>query len=156
MPFTVVVVLHDSAAELALAAALDRRAARGAARSSSRSTRARDDGGAAHAAAWGAEVLERRDNPGFGAACNAGLERAATTSRVLLNPDCELLDGSLAALAALARRAPARAARAAAAERRRQRAALGAPAPGHRRRAARRAASHPPLLPRALRERLEP
>ncbi len=55
---------------------------------------------------WGAEVLERRDNPGFGAASNAGLERARHDVGVLLNPDCELLDGSLGALAALVRAYP--------------------------------------------------
>ena len=105
MPFTVVVVLHDSAGELAaLLRSIDAHAGErpqlvvvdtGSA-----------DGGAERAAAWGAEVLERRDNPGFGAACNAGLEGARHGVSVLLNPDCELLDGSLAALVAFVRSHP--------------------------------------------------
>ena len=153
MPYTVVVVLHDSAAELALLLrSIDARLA------------ARpqlvvvdtggDDGGAAAAAAWGADVLERRDNPGFGAACNAGVAAARADVTVLLNPDCELLDDALAALAALAAGA---------------RGALHAPrlldAGGVQRSAhplpgtvgALLGAAVPPaLLPRAPRERLEP
>ena len=39
-------------------------------------------------------------NPGFGAANNAGVARARHDVTVLLNPDCELLDGGLADLAA--------------------------------------------------------
>ena len=154
MPFTVVVVLHDSAAELAaLLRSID-------ARLSERPQlvvvdTGTPDGGAEHAAAWGAEVVERRENPGFGAASNAGLERARHDVSVLLNPDCELLDGSLAALAALAWAHPR---------------ALHAPrllnADGSVQRSAHPlpgtvgalagAVVHPPLLPRALRERLEP
>ena len=101
MPFTVVVVLHDSATELtALLRSLD-------AHLSARPQlvvvdTGSDDGGAASAAAWGAQVVERRDNPGFGAACNAGMTQAQHPVTVLLNPDCELLDGSLAALASRA------------------------------------------------------
>ena len=101
MPFTVVVVLHDSAAELAALL-----------RSVDVHLPARPqlvvvdtgsaDGGAERAAAAGAEVLERRDNPGFGAASNVGLESVRHDVAVLLNPDCELLDDSLDALAGLA------------------------------------------------------
>ena len=54
------------------------------------------------AAEHGAEVVALPGNPGFGAANNAGLECARHDVTVLLNPDCELLDASLAALAALA------------------------------------------------------
>ena len=114
-----------------------------------------DDGGAELAAAWGADVLELRDNPGFGAASNAGLELARHDVSVLLNPDCELLDGSLAALATIARAYPG---------------ALHAPrllnGDGSVQRSAHPlpgtvgavvgAVLHPPLLPRALRDRLEP
>ena len=105
MPFTVVVVLHDSAAELAaLLRSIDERL----------ELRPQlvvvdtgtPDGGSAHAAEWGAELLERRDNPGFGAASNAGVALARHDVCVLLNPDCELLDGSLAELARLARAYP--------------------------------------------------
>ena len=113
------------------------------------------DGGAALAHAAGAEVIERPDNPGFGAASNAGLARARHDVTVLLNPDCELLDGSLATLAALARSHPS---------------ALHAPRllnddgsvqrsvhplPGTAG-ALLPALVHPPLLPRTLRERAEP
>ena len=154
MPFTVVVVLHDSAAELAALL-----------RSVDVHLPARPqlvvvdtgsaDGGAERAAAAGAEVLERRDNPGFGAASNAGLERARHDVTVLLNPDCELIDGSIAALAAIAGAYPR---------------ALHAPrllnADGGVQRSAHPlpgtvgtlagAVLHPPLLPPALRDRLEP
>ena len=41
-------------------------------------------------AAGGAEVIVRRENPGFGAACNLGLERVREDVAVLLNPDTEL------------------------------------------------------------------
>jgi N-acetylglucosaminyl-diphospho-decaprenol L-rhamnosyltransferase len=105
VPFTVVVVLHDSAAELdvlvrSIDAHLDARPQLVVVDTGS------DDGGARRAAEWGAEVLARRDNPGFGAASNAGLERARHDASVLLNPDCELLDGSLATRAAFARAHP--------------------------------------------------
>jgi N-acetylglucosaminyl-diphospho-decaprenol L-rhamnosyltransferase len=43
------------------------------------------------------ERLER--NLGFGAACNRGVEHAAAETIVLANPDLELIDGSLSALA---------------------------------------------------------
>ena len=42
------------------------------------------------------------EHPSFGAANNAGVQRARHPVTVLLNPDCELLDGSLARLAARA------------------------------------------------------
>jgi N-acetylglucosaminyl-diphospho-decaprenol L-rhamnosyltransferase len=154
VPFTVVVVLHDSAAELdallrSIDAQLDERPElvvidTGAA-----------DGGAERAAAWGAGVLERRDNPGFGAASNAGLERARHDVSVLLNPDCELLDGSLSELAALARAHPRalHAPRLLDADGSVQRSAH--PLPGTVGALA-AAALHPPLLPPALRDRVEP
>jgi N-acetylglucosaminyl-diphospho-decaprenol L-rhamnosyltransferase len=99
--FTVVVVLHDSEAQLrALLDSLDAHLAKRpqlvVVDSGSR------DGGAALAASRGAEVIVLADNPGFGAASNAGLARARHDVTVLLNPDCELVDDSLARLAALA------------------------------------------------------
>jgi N-acetylglucosaminyl-diphospho-decaprenol L-rhamnosyltransferase len=63
---------------------------------------ASSDEGPALARAAGAEVIELGENPGFGAANNVGVERAEQPVTVLLNPDCELLDGSLALLAARA------------------------------------------------------
>jgi N-acetylglucosaminyl-diphospho-decaprenol L-rhamnosyltransferase len=57
------------------------------------------DGGAALARQRGAELVELDGNPGFGAGCNAGLERVEETVTALLNPDVELLDGGLAGLA---------------------------------------------------------
>lgn len=105
MPYTVVTVLHDSAGELAaLLRSLDaqpgERPQLVAVDTGSR------DGGSERAARWGAEVVEARENPGFGAASNAGVARAGHDVTVLLNPDCEVLDGSLTQLAALAREHP--------------------------------------------------
>ena len=113
------------------------------------------DGGAALARAHGADVVELPGNPGFGAATNAGLEHARHEVAVLLNPDCELIDGSLAALAELARGHPRalHAPRLLNADGSVQRSAhplpgtVGALVP---------ALVHPPLLPRSVRERAEP
>jgi len=46
-----------------------------------------DDGGAQLAHQHGAEVIVRRDNPGFGAANNLALKRVTQPVTVLLNPD---------------------------------------------------------------------
>ena len=154
MTCSAVVVLHDSEPELrALLASIERHLAAPpqlvVVDSGSR------DGGAALARAHGAHVIERPDNPGFGAASNAGLAAAHHDVTVLLNPDCELVDGSLAALAALARAHPRalHAPRLLNADGSVQRSAhplpgtVGALVP---------ALVHPPLLPRGLRERAEP
>ena len=153
MPFTFVVVLHDSAAELgALLRSLDAHLA-GRPQVVVVDTGS-EDGGARAAAAWGAEVLERRDNPGFGAASNAGVERAEHAVTVLANPDCELVDGALAALAARATAVDAlHAPRLLNADGSVQRSAH--PLPGTVGALA-GAVVHGPLLPRPLRERLEP
>jgi GT2 family glycosyltransferase len=98
----------------------------------------------------GAEVLELGANPGFGAACNAGVARARHHVTVLLNPDCELVEP----LGALGRErealwVPRLVGRDGAPERSAHPlpgtlgALLGAPL-------------HPPAAPAALRERLEP
>jgi N-acetylglucosaminyl-diphospho-decaprenol L-rhamnosyltransferase len=154
VPFTVVVVLHDSAAELAallrsIDAHLGERPQLIAVDTGSA------DGGSEHAAEWGAEVLEARDNPGFGAACNAGVARARHDVTVLLNPDCELLDASLARLVAAAAARPDRlwVPRLLDADGAVQRSAH--PRPGTVG-ALLAAATHPPALPRELRERAEP
>ena len=154
MSFAAVVVLHDSEPELrALLDSIDRhlveRPQLVVVDSGS------SDGGAALARERGAEVVELPGNPGFGAACNAGLARARQDVAVLLNPDCVLLDHSLPALAALARAHPR---------------ALHAPRllnpDGSVQRSAHPlpgtagsllpALVHPELLPRSLRERAEP
>jgi N-acetylglucosaminyl-diphospho-decaprenol L-rhamnosyltransferase len=105
MPFSIVVVLHDSAAELAalllsIDVYLDARPEVIAVDTGS------FDGGADHAADWGAVVVGLPGNPGFGAASNEGVRRASHDVTVLLDPDCELRDGSLAELATLARAHP--------------------------------------------------
>jgi N-acetylglucosaminyl-diphospho-decaprenol L-rhamnosyltransferase len=113
------------------------------------------DGGPALARTHGAEVIELAGNPGFGAANNAGLARARHGTTVLLNPDTELLDSSLATLAAHASARPRalHAPRLLDPDGSVQRSAhprpgtVGALVP---------ALVHPPLLPRALRERAEP
>jgi GT2 family glycosyltransferase len=97
--FTIVTVLHDSAPELprllrSIDAHLHPRPQLLAVDSGSR------DDGPRLAADAGAEVVVLDGNPGFGVASNAGVARARHDVTVLLNPDCELLDGGLAALAA--------------------------------------------------------
>ena len=57
-----------------------------------------DDGGAQLARDAGATVIALPDNPGFGAANNAGVERATKAHTALLNPDVALLDDRLATL----------------------------------------------------------
>jgi N-acetylglucosaminyl-diphospho-decaprenol L-rhamnosyltransferase len=151
--FSVVVVLHDSAGPL--------RALLGSLALLPEPPQlvvvdagSRDDGpGLARAA--GADVVELGANPGFGAANNAGIEQVGAPVTVLLNPDCELLDGSLARLAAAAAAGPDRlwVPRLLEADGALQRSAhplpgtLGALLP---------ALVHPAVLPRALRERAEP
>jgi N-acetylglucosaminyl-diphospho-decaprenol L-rhamnosyltransferase len=68
------------------------------------------DASVERARAWpgGAEVLELRENVGFGRANNEGLRVVREPVTVLLNPDVELLDASLSDLAAEARGGPER------------------------------------------------
>jgi N-acetylglucosaminyl-diphospho-decaprenol L-rhamnosyltransferase len=154
MSFTVVVVSHDSEAELRVLLVSLRAHLRDPPQVIVVETGS-GHGGPALARAAGAEVIELRSNPGFGAANNAGLAAAAHDVTVLLNPDCELLDDSLAALAALARAHPAalHAPRLLNADGRVQRSVH--PLPGTAG-ALLPALVHPALLPRALRERAEP
>jgi len=154
VPYTVVVVSHNSARELEVLLRSVDACADGRPDVVVVDTGA-VDGGAADAERWGAEVVSLPDNPGFGAACNAGVERARHDVCILLNPDCELLDGALGALAARAGARPA---------------ALHAPRLLNRDGTVQRSAHplpgtlgtlaaapvHPPLLPRALRDRVEP
>jgi N-acetylglucosaminyl-diphospho-decaprenol L-rhamnosyltransferase len=57
------------------------------------------DGGPALAAERGAELIALGGNRGFGAACNAGIERVTETVTAFVNPDVELLDDGLSRLA---------------------------------------------------------
>lgn len=152
-PFTAVVVIHDSGPDLArllhtVGRWLDPRPQVVVADSGSR------DDGAGQARAWGAEVISLPDNPGFGAASNAGLARAASDVTVLLNPDVELLDAGLLRLVAAVRGRDVLAApRLLNPDGSPQRSAhplpgtVGALVP---------ALVHPPLLPPAIRVRAEP
>jgi N-acetylglucosaminyl-diphospho-decaprenol L-rhamnosyltransferase len=104
--FSIVTVLHQSAPELprllgSIDAHLHPRPQIVAVDSGS------TDGGADLARVAGAEVIVLDGNPGFGAATNAGVRRAAHAVTALLNPDCELPDGGLAQLAARAAAADA-------------------------------------------------
>lgn len=97
--FTIVCVLHDSARPFrALLASLEAQLPRPA-QLVVVDTGSTDDGPQL-AREYGAELLELGPGVGFGAANNAGIGLAATPVTVLLNPDCELLDGGLATLAA--------------------------------------------------------
>jgi N-acetylglucosaminyl-diphospho-decaprenol L-rhamnosyltransferase len=153
LTFSLVVVLHDSAGplpallrSLALLPAPPQLVVV--------DTGSRDDGPALAGAA-GAEVVELGANPGFGAANNAGVDRARHAVTVLLNPDCELLDSSLARLAAAAAARPDRlwVPRLLEADGAVQRSAH--PRPGTVG-ALLAAVTHAPALPRELRERAEP
>jgi N-acetylglucosaminyl-diphospho-decaprenol L-rhamnosyltransferase len=98
---SIVTVLHQSAPELprllaSIDAHLDPRPQVVAVDSGS------TDGGADLARQAGADVIELGANPGFGAATNAGVQRARHEVTALVNPDCELPDGGLAELAARA------------------------------------------------------
>jgi GT2 family glycosyltransferase len=152
--FSAVVVLHDSAAELRLLLRSLGEQLAAAPELVVVDTGSRD-GGAELARAAGALVVELPDNPGFGAANNAGLARATSDVSVLLNPDCEALDDSPARLAALARARPRalHVPRLLDADGTLQRSAHPLPgSPG----ALLGAVVHAPLLPRPLRERVEP
>ena len=60
------------------------------------------DGSAELAREWGATVIELGENVGFGRASNVGVRHVDRPVTVLLNPDTELVDSSLAELAARA------------------------------------------------------
>jgi N-acetylglucosaminyl-diphospho-decaprenol L-rhamnosyltransferase len=151
--FTIVVALHDSAADLArLLASIDahlpQRPPVICVDSGS------GDDGPQIAAAWGAELIVLDGNPGFGAANDAGVARVRTETTVLLNPDVELLDDGLSRLAALPASSDALfAPRLLNPDGSRQRSAH--PAPGTLE-ALLPALVHPRALPRPLRERADP
>ena len=150
-PFSIVVVLHDSAGPLpALLASLGRLPSPP---QLIVVDTASSDEGPALARAAGAEVVVLGDNPGFGAANNVGVERAEHPVTVLLNPDCELLDGSLALLAARAAGGELWVPRLLNPDGSIQRSAY--PLPGTVG-ALLPAIVHPPILPEPLLERVEP
>ena len=100
--FAAVIVIHDSAPELAaLLRSLERRVdpPPELVVVDTGST----DGGAELARERGAQVVELPHNPGFGAANNAGVARASAPVTALLNPDIELLDSGLLSLVATVR-----------------------------------------------------
>jgi len=112
-----------------------------------------DDGGAQLARDHGAELIERRDNPGFGAANNLALERVRQPVTILLNPDVIVHGDALERLTERTHRPGLHAPRLLNADGSVQRSAhplpgtLGAFLP---------ALVHPPLLPRSIRDRVEP
>ena len=151
MSFSIVVVLHDSAEPLrALLRSLSLLPS--APQLIVVDTDSSDDGPALARAA-GAEMVELGDNPGFGAANNAGVARARHPVTVLLNPDCELLDASLERLVAQAGDGRLWVPRLLDPDGSVQRSAH--PLPGTAG-ALLPALVHPPLLPEPLRERVEP
>jgi N-acetylglucosaminyl-diphospho-decaprenol L-rhamnosyltransferase len=99
--FTIVTVLHDSAPELPQLLRSVRDHLPGDTQLVAVDSGSSDEGPALATAA-GAELIVLDANPGFGAASNAGVARARHDVTVLLNPDCELPDAGLAALAAQA------------------------------------------------------
>jgi N-acetylglucosaminyl-diphospho-decaprenol L-rhamnosyltransferase len=104
--FDAVVVIHDSAEHLVrLLESLDRHVP-GQARVIVVDTGSVDDG-PERAREWAAEVVELPDNPGFGAANNAGVAKARHDVVALLNPDVELLDDGLLRLVERARQTDA-------------------------------------------------
>ena len=92
--FAMVTVIHDSERELpglldSVARLLDPRPRVIVVDSGS------SDGGPALAAEHGAGVVRLDGNRGFGAGCNAGIERVTEPVTALVNPDVELLDDGL-------------------------------------------------------------
>ena len=150
-PFSIVVVLHDSAGPLpALLASLGRLPSPP---QLIVVDTASSDEGPALARGAGAEVVVLGNNPGFGAANNVGVDRAEHPVTVLLNPDCELLDGSLALLVARATGGELWVPRLLNPDGSLQRSAY--PLPGTVG-ALLPAVVHPPILPEPLLERVEP
>jgi N-acetylglucosaminyl-diphospho-decaprenol L-rhamnosyltransferase len=92
--FTIVTVIHNSAAELErLLASIERHLEPSPQLVVVDSGSA--DEGAERAREHGAEVVVLAGNRGFGAASNAGLERVSTPVTALVNPDVELLDDGI-------------------------------------------------------------
>jgi N-acetylglucosaminyl-diphospho-decaprenol L-rhamnosyltransferase len=99
---SVVVVLHDSAPELARLLESIERHLPERPEVVAVDTGSADDG-ADLAAEWGARVVALPDGTGFGAANDEGVAHVSGDVTALLNPDIRLLDDGLERLAALAR-----------------------------------------------------
>src|SRR4051794_33264718 len=102
----IVTVLHNSAAEIrTLMASIERHLPDAHVIAvDSGST----DDGPQHARDHGATVIALNENAGYGRGTNAGIAHAKEPVAIILNPDTELLDDSLAKLAAEAARRPKR------------------------------------------------
>jgi N-acetylglucosaminyl-diphospho-decaprenol L-rhamnosyltransferase len=96
--FAIVTVIHDSQPELAVLLDSVARLPEPRPRIIVVDSGSRD-GGPTLAAERGAEVIALDGNRGFGAGCNAGVERVTETVTAFVNPDVELLDGGLSRLA---------------------------------------------------------
>jgi N-acetylglucosaminyl-diphospho-decaprenol L-rhamnosyltransferase len=96
--FALVTVIHDSAGDLERLLASIERVLVPPARVVVADSGSRDRG-ADVARQHGAEVVALDGNRGFGAGCNAAVERVDEPVTALVNPDVELLDGGLATLA---------------------------------------------------------
>lgn len=96
--FAIVTVIHDSALELPLLLDSVERLLEPRPRVIVVDSGS-SDRGPALAAERGAEVVTLEGNRGFGAGCNAGLERVTEPVTAFVNPDVELLDDGLARLA---------------------------------------------------------
>jgi GT2 family glycosyltransferase len=97
--FAIVTVIHDSSPDLGRLLDSIERELRPAPPVVVADSGSSDDG-ASLARRRGARVAVLDGNLGFGAGCNAGLELVEEPVTALVNPDVELLDGGLAALAA--------------------------------------------------------
>jgi GT2 family glycosyltransferase len=102
MDFTAVIVTHDSGPDLARVLSSLERWHSGRAQIVVVDTGSRD-AGPELARTHGAEVVALDRDTGFGAANNAGVQRAQHDVTVLLNPDVEFVDDRLRLLVTLAR-----------------------------------------------------
>ena len=96
--FAIVTVIHDSERELAVLLSSLARLPEPRPRVIVVDSGSSDDGPEL-AAERGAEVVPLDGNRGFGAGCNAGIQRVEEPVTAFVNPDVELLDDGLAGLA---------------------------------------------------------
>ncbi len=94
---TLVTVSHNSAGELAMLLDSVARHLPGA-RTLVVDCASSDDSAAVAQARAGVDVIALDENVGFGRACNRGIELVRTAVTALINPDVELVDGSLLTL----------------------------------------------------------